>query len=771
MAYLLVEPKVKALAPNIALMKLAKWCETNGHDYQYVRGRVEPRIEPDNILMSCTFSYRSLLYKKTIDYYLKRFPGAKLTVGGVFPSLNPGWFDNWNGAVAVHKGLYERIEPLAPKYDVEITSEDDNPYPRDKIVLYASRGCINKCAYCAVPKLEGDMRAFETIKTMLQEARVINASSVVLFDNNLTAHPYFDTIIDDLVDLNLPVDIHGLHVEGFTRHHAKRLSELSWCSQGDNGTPYLRFSFDKLKYADGIRKALEYIVDENVKAQFFCYLLFNWMDSPEEFWERIQIAQTIVDEVGESIFLFPQRYEPLNALERNQHVGKHWNSVLLKGIVRLYTQIRGFIPITRSRNVYDWIGHSKEEFLKKILDLGNDMNIKPAKTASGRSDQDLKVKFHPAANIFPMMNAEDYEGLKSDIEKHGLIEPIQTYQGKIIDGRNRYLACCELGIDPQLELWQPSEGIALIDYVIAMNLKRRHLNASQKAFVAVDALPFYEQEAKTRQKLSKGRGKKGVAKVPQVNFGKSRDKAANVLGVSGRYVGYAKQIIRDNPDIASKIREGKKTIAQALSQIDRQRRTEIMKNIRKGFRSSKDLIFVDDDFFDWCRKNIDDNSVDLVFTKPPVDQQSLHLLERVSREAKRILKPSSYFIVYCEIGPIEKLIHLLSRHLTYNWLYCVEPNISKDYEETGIIKDWQGALVYFKPPLQKKLASGNNNTDAAGKWGRSNQDMVDSDIMVFMDTFSDPNELVLDPFVGRGQVYDAARKLKRKFIGFDLEPD
>jgi hypothetical protein len=54
-----------------------------------VRGRVEPKIAPDAILMSCIFSYNSKVYEKTINFYLNKFPQAKITVGGVFPSLNP----------------------------------------------------------------------------------------------------------------------------------------------------------------------------------------------------------------------------------------------------------------------------------------------------------------------------------------------------------------------------------------------------------------------------------------------------------------------------------------------------------------------------------------------------------------------------------------------------------------------------------------------------------------------------------------------------------
>jgi len=53
MKYLIVEPKVKAIAPNIALMKYCRWCEQKGHQYQYVRGMVEPEITPDAILMTC----------------------------------------------------------------------------------------------------------------------------------------------------------------------------------------------------------------------------------------------------------------------------------------------------------------------------------------------------------------------------------------------------------------------------------------------------------------------------------------------------------------------------------------------------------------------------------------------------------------------------------------------------------------------------------------------------------------------------------------------
>ena len=143
MSYLLIEPKVKAKAPNIALMKWARWCEINEYDYQYVRGKVVPDIKPDRMLMSCIFSYDSKKYENTINYYRKLFPDVPLVVGGVFPTLNPKWFsDRWsqtlnNGEleVTVSPGLHPALENIAPKYNVKIKYEDKPPYDRDKIVL------------------------------------------------------------------------------------------------------------------------------------------------------------------------------------------------------------------------------------------------------------------------------------------------------------------------------------------------------------------------------------------------------------------------------------------------------------------------------------------------------------------------------------------------------------------------------------------------------------------------------------------------------------
>lgn len=82
------------------------------------------------------------------------------------------------------------------------------------------------------------------------------------------------------------------------------------------------------------------------------------------------------------------------------------------------------------------------------------------------------------------MQGEEYESLKADIEANGLLEPVWLHPAdhSIIDGRNRHKACVELGKAPKFRYWD-QQG-SLVSFVVSLNLKRRHLNESQRAMVA-----------------------------------------------------------------------------------------------------------------------------------------------------------------------------------------------------------------------------------------------------------------------------------------------
>ena len=102
------------------------------------------------------------------------------------------------------------------------------------------------------------------------------------------------------------------------------------------------------------------------------------------------------------------------------------------------------------------------------------------------------MQFHEVANIFPLMSDAEIQDLASDIRANGLIESIWTYQGKIVDGRNRYTACQIAGEEPRYQEWKGDDS-ELVAFVLALNLKRRHLDASQRAVIGL-AVEKYEAE-------------------------------------------------------------------------------------------------------------------------------------------------------------------------------------------------------------------------------------------------------------------------------------
>jgi hypothetical protein len=104
---------------------------------------------------------------------------------------------------------------------------------------------------------------------------------------------------------------------------------------------------------------------------------------------------------------------------------------------------------------------------------------------------------HPATELFPMIPDDELRELSADITANGLHEPVWLWDDPergtvLLDGRNRLAACAMAGVDVRTRTYDGNDPIS---FVVGLNVKRRHLNASQLAFIALEMTKLLESRS------------------------------------------------------------------------------------------------------------------------------------------------------------------------------------------------------------------------------------------------------------------------------------
>lgn len=173
----------------------------------------------------------------------------------------------------------------------------------------------------------------------------------------------------------------------------------------------------------------------------------------------------------------------------------------------------------------------------------------------------MTLKPHRLAAMFPPMAAEEFEGLKADMAARGQVEPIAVRDGWIYDGRHRYRACVDLGLEPIVtELAPDCDVVAL---VLSKNLHRRHLTTSQRAIVAAQLATLADD----------------AMSIPA---------AAAQLNVSPRSVSSAKAVIdQAAPEIVEAVQRGEMPVSFAARVVAEEQDQETQSKLfRKGGRDA-----------------------------------------------------------------------------------------------------------------------------------------------------------------------------------------
>lgn len=159
-----------------------------------------------------------------------------------------------------------------------------------------------------------------------------------------------------------------------------------------------------------------------------------------------------------------------------------------------------------------------------------------------------KYEFHPFADLFPLLDKDShgFKALIEDIKANRQYEPVMLYEGKILDGRNRYNACQHLGMDV---LTRDYIGGDPIGFVLSVNLHRRHLNTSQRAMVAAKLTSLGVGD----NQHTKGQGT-------------SIEVASKLLNVGRASIERAKQVLaKGDPSLIEQVERGEITVTDAAA--------------------------------------------------------------------------------------------------------------------------------------------------------------------------------------------------------------
>ncbi len=405
---LLIEPDYKCKQPPLGLMKISFFHKNILHDYvRFTKGKLPDALSEtkwDRVYVTTLFTFE---WKATIEAieYAKTLVDSndKIVVGGIAATLLPDQIFEETGIRPICGLLNEPgklglpgdecIDQITPDYSM--LEDVDYVYPfNNAYFLSATKGCGNKCGFCAVQTLEPTFIPYIDIKDRIKaiDERFGPKKDLILMDNNVLRSPRFNDIIDDIIAAGFGkgatyknprtgkivqryVDFNqGLDALFLNEEKAKRLGEIALRPA--------RVAFDHIEDRDIYERALR-LCAKNGITELSNYVLYNsedfggkgkkyHADTPADLYDRMRITLDLLDELNAeygseqkiAAFSFPMRYIPLSAHERG-YVGSQWNAKFLRAVQRMLVPTQGKGVCSRSFFEADF-GKSSEDFVRYL---------------------------------------------------------------------------------------------------------------------------------------------------------------------------------------------------------------------------------------------------------------------------------------------------------------------------------------------------------------------------------------------------------------------
>lgn len=376
--------------------------------------------------------------------------------------------------------------------------------------------------------------------------------------------------------------------------------------------------------------------------------------------------------------------------------------------------------------------------------------------------------------LLPALTPEEYQALKADIEKNGILVPIiRTEDNQTIDGYHREKIAAELGINDIPVRTVP--GLTEEErrrMTIRLNANRRQLTAEQKRDLireelkrsadisnnwlaellgvddkTVQVVRIEEEAAGTIEPVTLFRCKDGkrrkyrrTARQQQVGTEAKAEEAPAVLSMG---------TMSQEPQVsAATIQLGEPTILTVPTADD-------IQIVHGDFRTL----------------NLAPASAKLVLTDPPYDRASMPLWDDLAVLAEKVLVDGGVLLAYAGMMFLPEILVALSKKLDYRWtLATVHEGPTNRIHSLNMTTGWSPVVMFTKGKHEAHYAFQDIIKGAGQEKNFHPWQKPLAEVEHLVQAFSSPGDLVVDPFGGSFTTAVACKRQGRRCISCDIDP-
>tara|TARA_R110000868_G_scaffold116620_1_gene310242 strand:+ start:1713 stop:2975 length:1263 start_codon:yes stop_codon:yes gene_type:complete len=388
-------------------------------------------------------------------------------------------------------------------------------------------------------------------------------------------------------------------------------------------------------------------------------------------------------------------------------------------------------------------------------------------------------------SLIPPLGREELLQLEENIKQDGCRDPLVVWGDILVDGHNRFDICTRNEIKFKTVSHKFNDRTEAIIWIIDNQFGRRNLADIDRIALARKREEVLRPIAKENLRTPTGGRGLTSAKLPESKPPiDTRKESAKTAGVGERTYDAGKLILdaaasgEISQEVVEEVRRKEKSIHRVAKDIKESRQKSNRDEKRKEAAQAAEQEspqFFDNVHIGDFRLNADkvrDGSVSLIFTDPPYDKKAEELFEGLADFAMNKLAEGGSLVMYLGHLQLRSALNAFDGKLRHWWTCaCVHDGGKTLMREYGIRVGWKPMLWFVKGTRHDKQKIISDVVSGATEKTHHDWQQDQSEAEYWIESLCPVDGIVCDTFLGGGTTAAAAMKLRRKWVGFEIDHD